>query len=188
LTTVLLGFARSYFVAGIFFAPLPSLLVHLHAAAMSCWILLFIAQAALIATGRVGLHRKLGVAGAVLAAFIAISGIAVVSACVRRGGVPPVFTKNFSLVNNVLGFLLFGILVGRAILVRRNSPAHKRLMLIATINLMIPAVARWPFLAPQQILPAIRLSLIIPLLLIVFFRSRANAQDSDRNPRRHSAR
>jgi hypothetical protein len=146
LTTVLLGFARSYFVAGIFLAPLPSLLVHLHAAAMSCWILLFIAQAALIANGRVGLHRKLGVAGAVLAAFIVISGIAVVSACVRRGGVPPVFTKNFLLVNNVLGFLLFGILVGRAILVRRNSPAHKRLMLIATINLMISAVARWPFL------------------------------------------
>ncbi|HET9307437.1 MAG TPA: hypothetical protein VFO46_15545, partial [Candidatus Sulfotelmatobacter sp.] len=44
LATVFLGFARTYYLAGIFQAPLPSLIVHLHGAAFSCWILLLVTQ------------------------------------------------------------------------------------------------------------------------------------------------
>lgn len=38
LATVFIGFARSYYVAGIFRAPLPNLLVHIHGAVFSLWV------------------------------------------------------------------------------------------------------------------------------------------------------
>jgi len=40
LATVFLGFVRSYFLAGVFNAPQPDWLIHLHGAAFSSWILL----------------------------------------------------------------------------------------------------------------------------------------------------
>jgi hypothetical protein len=36
LATVFVGFARSYYLAGVFHAPLPSRIVHIHGAAFSC--------------------------------------------------------------------------------------------------------------------------------------------------------
>jgi hypothetical protein len=63
LITVFLGFARTYYLAGVFNAnPLPPLL-HLHGAAFSSWILLLIVQTSLVAAGRVDLHRRLGLLG-----------------------------------------------------------------------------------------------------------------------------
>jgi len=58
LTTVFLGFAHSYYLAGIFRAPLPSLLVHIHGAVFSCWILLFVTHIYLVSSGRLEIHRR----------------------------------------------------------------------------------------------------------------------------------
>ena len=38
LVTVFVGFAPSYYLAGLFRAPLPSPIIHLHGALFSCWI------------------------------------------------------------------------------------------------------------------------------------------------------
>jgi hypothetical protein len=59
LGAVFLGFARSYYLAGVFKAPLPNLIVHIHGAVFSSWILLLIAQTSLVAAGRIDLHRRL---------------------------------------------------------------------------------------------------------------------------------
>jgi hypothetical protein len=67
LLTVFIGFAHSYYLAGIFHAPLPSLITHLHGALFSCWIILFVTQTLLVAAGRVDIHRILGIAGFLLA-------------------------------------------------------------------------------------------------------------------------
>ena len=40
LVSVFVGFAHSYYLAGVFKAPLPNLLVHIHGAAFSCSIAL----------------------------------------------------------------------------------------------------------------------------------------------------
>jgi hypothetical protein len=48
LLTVFVGFVRTYLLAGVFRAPLPSLLVHIHGAVFSCWILLRITQVSLV--------------------------------------------------------------------------------------------------------------------------------------------
>src|SRR5712671_4977973 len=63
LATVFVGFARTYYLAGVFHAPLPSLVIHLHGAAFSCWILLLVTQTSLVSAGRVDIHRRLGMAG-----------------------------------------------------------------------------------------------------------------------------
>lgn len=48
LMIVFVGFAPSYYLKGAIFAPLPSLLVHLHGAVFSSWIVLFVVQSSLI--------------------------------------------------------------------------------------------------------------------------------------------
>src|SRR5690349_4025109 len=84
LATVFLGFARSYFLAGVFKAPLPNLLIHLHGAAFTSWILLLITQTSLVAANRVDVHLKLGLAGFGLACLMVVLGILASTDSLRR--------------------------------------------------------------------------------------------------------
>jgi hypothetical protein len=61
LVFVFTGFARTYYLAGVFRATLPSPLVHLHGALFSFWILLLITQIVLVSADRVDWHMRLGV-------------------------------------------------------------------------------------------------------------------------------
>jgi hypothetical protein len=145
LATVFLGFARTYFLAGVFRAPLPNLLIHLHGAAFSSWILLLVAQTSLVSAGRTDIHRRLGVFGFLLASLMVILGIVAGTDALRRGFTPPgIDPKTFYIVP-VTDMLFFGTLVSFAFRARFNPPAHKRLILIATAALLIAAVSRWPF-------------------------------------------
>src|SRR5207244_3825284 len=63
LISVFVGFARTYYLAGVLKARLPSFLIHMHGAVFSCWILLFITQTGLVAVRRVNWHRRLGFLG-----------------------------------------------------------------------------------------------------------------------------
>ena len=40
---------------------------------------------------------------------------------------------------------LFATLVGLAVARRRDTQSHKRLMLLASVNLLAAGIARWPF-------------------------------------------
>ncbi len=75
LATVFVGFARSYYLAGVFKAPLPSVVIHIHGAVFSSWILLLLAQTSLVAVARVDLHRRLGLLGFGLACLLVIVGL-----------------------------------------------------------------------------------------------------------------
>jgi hypothetical protein len=146
LATVFLGFARIYYLAGIFRAPLPSLIVHIHGAAFSCWILLFITQICLISAGRVDIHRRLGIAGFLLACLMVVLGVWVATAQLARyAGSPagPTDAKVFY-ITPVTNMLIFVTLIFFAFRKRSNPAAHKRLILIATIALIEPAIIRWP--------------------------------------------
>jgi hypothetical protein len=144
LGTVLFGFAHSYFLAGMVMAPLASVLVHFHGAAFVSWIVLFVVQTVLIGVGKVRVHRTLGWVGAVLAPTMMVLGILTNCAMVRRGGAPPGFTVPMAFMLNNLEVILFAALVGWAIVVRYERPIHKRLMLLATLGIMGPAISRWP--------------------------------------------
>jgi hypothetical protein len=68
LLTAFAGFAPTYYLAGLYKAKLPAPIVQVHAVLQSAWMLLLLVQMLLVSAKRVSLHRKLGVAGFVLAA------------------------------------------------------------------------------------------------------------------------
>jgi hypothetical protein len=144
LATVFIGFARTYYLAGIFRAPLPSLIVHLHGAAFSCWILLLVTQTSLVSAGRVNIHRRLGIAGFLLGCVMIILGpLAATDSLIRRAG-PPGRDVLFFYIIPLSDILIFATLIFFAFRARSNPPTHKRLIIVATTALLIAAVARWP--------------------------------------------
>jgi len=143
LGAVFRGFARTYFLAGVFHAPLPNLLIHIHGAAFSSWILLFIAQTSLVSAGRVDIHRRLGIAVFLLACAMVLLGVAAATNELARGVPPTIGPKTFYAVP-MLDMLLFATLVFFAFRARFHPATHKRLILIATIGLTDAAFARWP--------------------------------------------
>ena len=169
LATVFLGFARTYYLAGVFHAPLPALIIHVHGAVFSAWILLLVTQTSLVAAGRVDIHRRLGIAGFLLACLMIVLGVlAATNALVRSSNPPGVDGKTFYIVP-ITDMLIFGVLVFFAFRARFNPAAHKRLILIATIGLMIAAIARWPFTAVQgKPLVATLFTYVFLLLLVAY--------------------
>jgi len=149
--TVLAGFAPTYYLRLLRDAPKATVsggpftsLVHLHGALFTAWVVLFIVQTALIASHRVAVHRRLGVAGAMLAAAMVIVGTTVGIATAARGGAPPGVEPLAFLAIPIFDMVLFGSLVTAALVMRRDKEAHKRLMLLAYISIIVAAVARLP--------------------------------------------
>jgi FtsH-binding integral membrane protein len=149
LTTVFIGFARTYFLAGIFTAPLPAPIIHIHAVVFTTWILLLITQITLVSTNNVDIHRKLGIAGFVLALLVVVIGILAATNSLSRGFQPhglPIDSKTFYIVP-LSDILIFGTLIFFAYRARFKPANHKRLILIATIALMGAPTGRPPFAA-----------------------------------------
>jgi hypothetical protein len=141
---VLAGFARTYYLKGLFGAPaLPGLLVHLHGFVMTSWVILFVAQVWLVAARRTRLHQRLGILGAVLAALVLCVGVLTAISAAARGSSPGPPPLQF-LVIPLGDMLVFAVLVGTALYYRRRLNVHKRLMLLAAVNLLTPAIARIP--------------------------------------------
>lgn len=141
---VFVGFAQSYFLKRFFGTPPLYPLLHLHGFIMTSWFVLFATQTWLIGAHRVRLHRQLGIFGALLAATILIVGAAVVTINAREGRVPPAAPIPVIVFLSYANLMAFGVLVGAAIYSRGSSEFHKRLMLLATLNLLPAAVSRIP--------------------------------------------
>jgi hypothetical protein len=141
---VLAGFARTYYLKPFFGTPdLPGRIVHLHGIVMTAWVLLFITQISLAATRRTRVHQRLGIAGGVLAALVVVVGVLTALFAAARGQSPGPPPLAFLIVP--LGdMLIFSVLIGLALYFRRKLQVHKRLMLLAAINLLTPAIARIP--------------------------------------------
>jgi len=147
LLTVFTGFAPTYYLGHFFEARPVSTLVHVHGALFTSWILLFLTQTSLIAAGRADLHRRLGIAGGVLAGLMLVVGYLTAVEGARRGVTPPGGPPPLVFLAVPLGALVtFAILVGVGVYRRRRSETHKRLMLLATIVLLTPAIARMRFI------------------------------------------
>ena len=164
---VIVGFARTYFLAGVFRAKLPNPLIHIHGAVFTCWFLLLLAQSALASLHRVDLHRKLGIAGIVIAALMLPLGIlATAEYLVREAAQRWIL---LAAVMPIAELTTFSILAAAAFLLRRNPDLHKRLILLATIALMGAAVGRMEFLPFWHFrgIAAIRLVWVYTYLFII---------------------
>ena len=141
---VFAGFARSYYLRAFFANRHLTPLAHLHGILMTGWIALFATQALLISKRRVALHRRLGMAGAALAAVIVIVGSLTVAAAIERRfpGIGPRRFGTIFVEFDGLSLWVFGLLVLAAVDWRSRGDVHKRLMLCATVALLPPAVGR----------------------------------------------
>lgn len=149
--TVFAGFAPSYYLRFLGGEPAVTIsgapisgLVHLHAALFSSWVLLFIVQTALVATRRVAVHRRLGVAIAVIAAGMVIVGTRLAIESAARGASVPGVDALAFLAIPIFDMILFAIFVTTALVRRRDREAHKRLMLLAYVSIIVAAMARIP--------------------------------------------
>ena len=144
---VFAGFARTYYLKAYFGTPaLPSLLVHVHGLVMTAWVLLFASQVFLIRSNNVALHQKMGIAGVVLAIAVVVIGFFTALSAAKNGSAsfPPGIPRLAFLAVPMFDLLMMVILFGAAIYYRGTPANHKRLMLLAIVNLIPPALARIP--------------------------------------------
>ena len=149
--TVFAGFARTYYLRPYFGTASLSPLLHLHGVVFTSWLVLLLAQTVLVAANRTGTHRRLGVAGGVLAVLMVLVGCATAVIRAKVVEVPPGSPSPLVFLTIPLGdMLLFGGLVGAGFYYRRRPDVHKRLMLLATVAILPAATARLPFAFIQE--------------------------------------
>lgn len=146
------GFSRTV-NANLFHPPKPRpVLLWIHGAAFSGWVLLFIVQSALIRTRNIRLHRSLGSLVAVLGALMVPLGIAV-AIIMGRFHIHQLHEAaagyEAPLISPFYDMAAFGILLGLAVHWRRKADWHRRLILMATCGLTTAAIARFPIVAIQ---------------------------------------
>ncbi len=143
LGVVLSGFAKTYYLKGLFGAPSLPLLLHAHGAVMTAWFLLFFTQVALIRAKRVDLHRLLGIAGVACACVLIPIALATARQLVVRSLDDPDLPIAAAIAGyDAVSLAVFALLVGAALGWRRRSDIHKRLMTLATLSLLGPPLAR----------------------------------------------
>ena len=148
---VIAGFARTYYAKAAFGTPQLSAMQHLHGLVMSAWFVIFAVQVRLVATRRVALHRKLGVYGAIIAALVLVVGSTAGIMAAAEGRSPPGAPPPLVFLAVPLGdMVLFAILAGWALLWRRRTDWHQRLMTAATIGILTAPIARIPIEALQR--------------------------------------
>jgi hypothetical protein len=173
---VFAGFARTYFLKVWSGArPLP-IYLHLHWLIFTLWFALFFVQARLVARHRVALHRRLGILGGVLAAVAAPVAAGVSIHAVRRAYLvdPASLTLHARPFALDLGSsVTFALLVAAALYLRRRSDIHKRLMVLASCSLLLPAIGRIPFLfALGGLWGLVVLTEITPIVCIIYDTAR----------------
>ena len=153
--TVFAGFAPTYYLRFFNGGPNATIsgrpftaLVHVHAVLFTAWVVLFIVQTTLIASRRIAVHRRLGVAGAVLASAMVMAGTSLAITSAARGAGPPGVDPLVFLATPIFDMVLFATFVITAVALRRNKEAHKRLMLLAYVSIVDAAVARIPGVPP----------------------------------------
>jgi len=161
----MIGFAPSIIDQSRRNAP-STLLVMAHGIAVGGWLLLFLTQAILVATGRTAVHRRLGIVGPVLALLMIVLGYVVLIEFGRRGydfsgdvirALSRTGSRRFNpaVILFPLGELLsFAVLVGAGWWYRHRVDVHKRLMLLAMVPILAEPIlhlvghvaGRWPTL------------------------------------------
>ena len=164
------GFAPSFYLRAVFQPDIKlSLLLQIHGAVFSAWIILFLVQAILIVRGSRALHRRLGwLAAAVATAMVGLVAAATIEE-MRR--VPPFPPPPVALALNSFDMVVFAILVSSAIIVRHRPEWHKRLLLSATLILLGAPLLRLLILAAGHFSHQVLVAdfLLVDLLFLICF-------------------
>jgi hypothetical protein len=111
------------------------------------WVVFFIAQSALVRARKVSVHRLLGWFGAGLAAVMVVLGCTIAVVMTRFDSVV-LHQKDVDAFLSIPfeDMMVFGSCVALAIYWRKKPEFHRRLVFIATCQLMDAAIARFDFM------------------------------------------
>ena len=159
--TIIAGFSFNIVTGRSSFA-LPWL-VHFHAWVMMGWLGLYVVQNALIFGNNVALHRRLGWLSVLFLPLMLVMGVLITRYSLQATGGPPFFDQNEFLISNPLQLFSAVLMASWAVVVRRNTGWHRRLMFCAFAVLTGPGLGRLlptPFFIPYSwyvvaILPAV---------------------------------
>jgi hypothetical protein len=142
---VVAGFNRTVDHFLIHATPPRPMLLWIHGAAFSAWVVLFIVQSALVRVRKVRLHRTLGWFGAALGAMMVTLGV-LIAVVMGRFNALQLHQANPSFLSiQFFDMLSFGTLFGLAILWRGKPELHRRFLVLATCGLVAAAFARFDF-------------------------------------------
>jgi hypothetical protein len=142
---VIIGFTPTYFGAGVVMAPLPNRLLHIHGAAFTLWMILYLTQTALISAKKVAWHRTFGTIAFCLPPIMIVLGtLAGIDAMGRGAKIGPLDPLTSSAIP-LIGIAAFTLLIWCSWRARRRPDAHKRLILLATASLTEAAFGRFPW-------------------------------------------
>lgn len=150
-------------------------MLHVHGLVFLSWTIFYVVQSGLAAGGSVALHKRLGWAGAVLAPLMVGLGTYMTVMMVRRGATPFFFEPAYFLVMNPLTVLTFGGLLAAAIVNRRRTAWHRRLMFCAMAFVIGPAFGRllpMPLLVPYAGWAVFAACMMLPLAGVIADRRR----------------
>lgn len=120
-------------------APSYPVILHVHSAVFVSWLLAFTAQILLVRTAKPALHRRLGVAMTFGIGVLAVVG-PLTAYSIHNLHWPRTDAAFFSVqLGDMIGFIG---LSAAAIILRKQSAAHKRLMLLAILQLSTAGFSR----------------------------------------------
>jgi hypothetical protein len=170
------GFSHTVDARLLHAAPPRPLLLWFHGVVFSAWVVLFIAQSALVRVRKVGIHRVLGSVGAALAATMVVSGC-IVSVVMLRFDVTVLHLKNVVPFLSILwcDMIIFGACMGLAIYFRKRPEYHRRLVFMASCQLMQAVFVRFHSIGVHDLFyPALDLLIVAGMLRDVIVDGRVN--------------
>ncbi len=167
LAIVLIGFAPSLYLRFAFDQPPLLPYLYLHGAFITGWFVWLVAQAWLINCNKPVLHRQLGYVGAAYGLLVVIgglmAGLGVVSHDLSQGitfdttieaadpdlgsGITYLAFISHEVWISIADLLTFATLLGGAVIFRSRFDIHKRLVLLAALVIVNPALGRLSRLA-----------------------------------------
>ena len=149
-----LGFAPTYWIPLLTGRLEIAPLAHVHALVFYGWLVVFLRQSQLAASGEMRRHRELGVAGVALATAMCFVGLGVAVLSIRKGDAAGfgVEARSFAIIP-LTAIAMFAVLFVVALRNIGRPDIHKRLMLVNTAALLQAAVGRWflLFFAPAAL-------------------------------------
>jgi uncharacterized membrane protein YozB (DUF420 family) len=116
--------------------------VYFHAVVFVGWLCLLTAQVLLIRSRRVDLHRELGMAGTALYGAMLVLGITTSVIVDHDFFATPRSDPSFISIQ-LADMVVFAVLGGLAIALRKSADSHKRLMILATVFIADAGFSRW---------------------------------------------
>lgn len=121
--------------------PAPGIL-QVHVFAFTAWMCLLTVQIFLIRTGQQSIHKRLGIAGAIMVPILVITGVG--AEIVSQRFYSPKYPENLQFfIAPLFQMLVFLVCASMALLLRKDSAAHKRLILLGTSMILVAAYNRW---------------------------------------------